>query len=225
VGAGLASPPYNVAKMKKILGDCKFGEDETEFIVINTLIGEEATKEAILTGIASTFEGADDNDVNYFYWNGHGSATKMPHIAPSDFKSRDETTWLTVDELEHALSAAPGTKVVFLDTCYSGGFIGKGFVKSLLVSDDYQVITSCRGDQLCYENPNASIPYCYFTMGVYQACTSYQYSDLNKDGIINLTELWSYVYNWVNDHGYHCKCHAVYTQYFPEGSTFPIIEY
>ncbi|GAH91355.1 unnamed protein product, partial [marine sediment metagenome] len=35
-------------------------------------------------------------------------------------------SYISVDELEAALSAIPGTKVVFLDSCYSGGFIGKG---------------------------------------------------------------------------------------------------
>lgn len=215
----LKSPFYNVDRMRKIFTDCRFTEAEIQFMVINELKDLEATKEAILEAITSTFAGADDNDISYFYWNGHGGEKIEPHIHPSDSK-KTPTTWISVHELEEYLSAVPGMKIVIMDTCYSGGFIGKSFSKALLISDDYQVITSCAGDSVCWENPNSIKPYCYFTMGIYQGCIGLQ-ADTDKDGIINLTELWDYAYWWAIQN----KCNCQYAQYFPEGSEFPIVEY
>ena len=219
----LKSPEHNVAKIKGVLEDCRFTEEEIRFTKIETLLDLNATKENILQGIVDTFIGADENDVSYFYWNGHGGSQIEPHICPSDYNG-SKNAWISVHELEEALSAIPGTKVVIMDTCYSGGFIGKArdFALALLTSDKYQVITSCRGDQVCYENRSAVPPYCYFTMGVYQACRNLRADD-NEDGIIDLTELWDYAYWWALNHGY--KCFNQYAQYFPEGSTFPIVEY
>ena len=48
-------------------------------------------------------------------------------IIPYDAKINDDSNGITVDELAAALGSIPGTKVVIMDTCYSGGFIGKDF--------------------------------------------------------------------------------------------------
>ena len=214
VSRGLKSPPYNVARMEEILGNCRFGDDEKEFTTINKLIDSEGTKEAIFNNIVSTFTGADENDVSYFYWNGHGGAKIEPHINPNDYNG-DPETWISVHELERYLSAIPGTKVVIMDTCYSGGFIGKGF-KDLLISDDFQVITSCRKSEVSYSIDWVPEPYTHFTMGIYLACKKLS-ADKDKDGIINLKELWESVRN------YHFLCSG--TQYHPTQSKFPIVEY
>ena len=121
----LLAPPYDVNKMKKIFNDCQFGSNNIGFSKIKELKNTQATKTNILQGIQSTFSGADENDVSYFYFSGHGALLdQVSYLCPSDFNGYTNSA-ISAHELESFLSAIPGTKVVFIDTCHSGGFIGK----------------------------------------------------------------------------------------------------
>ena len=179
----LFAPPHDVKRMSQVLEHVRFGESKTTFSVINTLIGEEATRSNILQRISSTFGEATDNDVSYFYYSGHGGngagiTTILPHDAIWENSSQDITT----DELAAVLGNIPGVKVVILDSCYSGGFIGKdsslreamvkGGLQSIntsildsfsfhdtlrergnLAAEGFRVIVSATGAQQCYESP------------------------------------------------------------------------
>jgi hypothetical protein len=109
-------------------------------------------------------------------------------------------SYISVDELESALSAIPGKKVVIIDACNSGGFMGKGEVrndfdkdnldtfnnsiintfligqsKCLLATNQYEVLTSCRYNQYCIESSSHPIdgnPYGLFTAAL---CGGYGY--------------------------------------------------
>jgi len=172
----LSAPPYDVDKIRQILQQCRFGTSNTIFSNINYLKDWQATKSNILQSISYTFSGADSNDISYFYFSGHGSRFgNTSYICPADMTSFVDSA-ISVDELEAALSAIPGIKVVFLDSCYSGGFIGKAIgnttvskeklesfndevinvfsqsqSKSLLTSNQYKVLTSCHYYQQCWE--------------------------------------------------------------------------
>ena len=175
----LPAPLYDVDKMRQTLGYSKFGLSNTEFSTIAYLKDEQATKSNILQGIASTFSDAGSDDISYFYFSGHGmSYENTSYLCPVEvsYFSLLEA-YISVDELEAALSAIPGTKVVFLDTCHSGGFIGKGREggnktleeklisfnedvinifsfgesKGLLTTNQYKVLTSCRYSQFSWE--------------------------------------------------------------------------
>ena len=149
----------------------------------------------------STFSGADNNDISYFYFSGHGSYTGVfttSYILPTDSDGTVNYA-ISVDELESALSAIPGTKVVILDSCNSGGFIGKGrkkvttskedlesfnneFInvfsqaqsKGLLTTNQYKVLTACHSSQEGLELypvvPGDWDPYGVFTMGLCEGC-------------------------------------------------------
>jgi len=175
----LPGPPYDVDRMIQIFNQCRFGPSNTEFSTINYLKDWQATKSNILQGIASTFFAANNNDISYFYYAGHGSwSENMSYICPADITSFVDS-YISVDELENALSAIPGTKVVFLDTCHSGGFIGKGKgeitiskeelesfndeiinvfsqaqFKGLLTTNQYKVLTAC----LSFQDSTGLIP-------------------------------------------------------------------
>jgi uncharacterized protein YjdB len=197
----LESPGYNVNRIIQVLNSCKFGSEEIEFTTIETLKDENATKTAIINGITSTFSGADENDVSYFYFSGHGSYTGVfatSYICPTGLDGSVASA-ISVDELESALSAIPGTKVVILDSCFSGGFIGKGKEekviskenltsfndeiinvfsqaesKSLLTTNQYKVLTASHYDQTSYENtgshPKDGYPYAIFTAAFCLGC-------------------------------------------------------
>ncbi len=166
----LHGPPYDVDRMRQTLGYCKFGLSNTGFSTISYLKDWQATKSNILQGIASTFSEADYNDISYFYFSGHGiRVNNTAYLCPAEASYyAPMTNYISVDELENALSAVPGTKVVFLDTCHSGGFIGKGKgeitifqeelesfndeiinvfsqaqSKGLLTTNQYKVLTAC----------------------------------------------------------------------------------
>ena len=202
----LLGPPYDVDRMISVFNHCKFGIDEVLFSTPVSLKDTSATKAAIISGIASTFSGADDNDISYFYFSGHGTygeGFSTSYICPTDFDGTVNFA-ISVDELESALSAIPGRKVVIFDSCYSGGFIGKGegeddfdddnletfnnniintFLmgqsRSLLTTNQYKVLTSCHYYQPCSgledsENPENSFG--VFTMAFCSGCGYDTYS-------------------------------------------------
>jgi len=197
----LPGPPYDVDRMIQIFNQCQFGPLNTEFSTINYLKDWQATKSNILQGIASTFSGADNNDVSYFYFSGHGAygeGFSTSYICPADTDGSISSV-ISVDELESALSAIPGTKVVTLDSCFSGGFIGKGKEeitisqeelesfngevinvfsqaesKGLLTTNQYKVLASCHYYQSSWEIypvvPGAFDPFGVFNMALCEGC-------------------------------------------------------
>ena len=73
-----------------------------------------------------TFAEADDNDISLVYFCTHGlydRVTFQPLLVLSDGISEEN---LTADSLRDALDAVAGQKVLILDACNSGAFIGKG---------------------------------------------------------------------------------------------------
>jgi hypothetical protein len=226
----LPSPPYDVDRIRQIFGYCKFGPTNIEFSDITYLKDWEATKANILQGITSTFSGADSNDISYFYFSGHGKWVEeenCSYLCPTEiYYDSPLNSYISVNELEKALSAIPGTKVVFLDSCHSGGFIGKGKekisqddilnfnndiinifsqndFKKLLTSSEYQVLTSCHYYQTCLEVPPieeiAFDPFGIFTMALCAGCGYYgNYpADINGNTQVTLQEAYLYVKNWL----------------------------
>jgi PKD repeat protein len=195
----LLGPPYDVDRMIQIFNQCRFGPLNTEFSTINYLKDWQATKSNILQEIASTFSGADSYDVSYFYYSGHGGVLdNISYLLPTDYDGYTSTC-ISVSELESALSAIPGTKVIFLDTCHSGGFIGKGKgeiiisqeeltsfndeiinvfsqaqPKGLLTTNQYNVLTSCHHYQSSWGIypivPGTFDPFGVFTMALCEGC-------------------------------------------------------
>ena len=244
----LNAPPYDVDRIRQILQQSKFGTSNTTFSNISYLKDWQATKSNILQSISSTFSGADSNDISYFYFSGHGSRLEnVSYICPADITSFVDSA-ISVDELEAALSAIPGIKVVFLDSCYSGGFIGRAIdtttsskeklesfnnevinvfsqaqPKGLLTTNQYKVLTSCHYYQLCWEiQPEEGDPFGVFTMALCEGCGysgSYP-ADTNLDTMVSLQEAYLYVKDWVFSYRISQD-----VQIYPNNSTFTIIEY
>ena len=248
----LEGPPHDVNRMRQVLEQCKFGSLDTEFSSIVELKDLSATKTAILNGINSTFSGADDNDVSYFYFSGHGSGPDVPedtstsYICPTD--TLDTSSMISINELETELSKIPGTKVVFLDSCHSGGFIGKdknkitiskeylesyndeiinvfsqAQSKGLLTTNQYKVLTSCHYYQTCVElYPPTEDPFGLFTMLLCEGCgySGNYYADEDNNTRVSLNEAYEYIRNFVNYLGYEQD-----VQVYPTNSTFTIAEY
>ena len=244
----LLAPPYDVDRMRQLFSYCKFGSSNTGFSTINYLKNWQATKSNILQSISSTFSDADSNDISYFYFSGHGSRVgNTSYICPADITSFVSTA-ISVDKLESALSAIPGTKVVFLDSCHSGGFIGKGREeiivsreeleffnnevinifsqaqpKGLLTTNQYKVLTSCHYYQVCWEiQPVEGDPFGVFTKALCDGCGySANYpADTNLDTKVSLLEAYLYVRDWVFYYGV-----VQDVQVYPNNSAFTVVEY
>ena len=114
----------------------------------------------LLTAIDEAYAGAQAQDVSVFYINCHGYYENG--VAWLLFT--DGST-LTAPDLERALRRIPGTIVVIVDACNSGGFIGRteenfgaGFVDSFsgaavasgLRMSKYKVICSSGAEQQSY---------------------------------------------------------------------------
>ncbi len=197
----LPGPNYDVNRVCQTLSQCRFGSLPTEFSEIRYTTDWSATKSAILQGIASIFSEADYNDVSYFYFSGHGiRVNNTSYLCPTEASYYSPlSAYISIDELENALSSIPGTKVVFLDSCHSGGFIGKGREditisqeelaffnediinifsrsesKSLLTTNQYKVLTSCHYYQECMgispTTPGDFEPFGVFTMALCEGC-------------------------------------------------------
>jgi hypothetical protein len=243
----LSAPPYDVDRIRQILQQCRFGPSNTIFSNISYLKDWQATKSNILQGISSTFSGADSNDISYFYFSGHGALMgNTSYICPADVTSFANSA-ISVDELESALSAIPGIKVVFLDSCYSGGFIGKSIdetttseekleffndevinifsqaqTKGLLTTNQYKVLTSCHYYQECWEiQPGEDDPFGVFTMALCAGCGYYgSYpADTNLDTRVSLQEAYLYVKDWVFSYKIYQD-----VQIYPNYSPFIIVE-
>jgi len=200
----LPGPPYDVNRVYQTLSKCRFGTSNTEFSEIWYTTDWSATKLNILQGIASIFSEADYNDVSYFYFTGHGVwVNNISYLCPTEVNYFSPiTTYISVNELENTLSSIPGTKVVFLDSCHSGGFIGKRVeeiqiskeelesfndevinvfsqaeYKGLLTTNQYKVLTSCHDYQECMElapvTPGDFDPFGVFTMALCAGCGYY----------------------------------------------------
>ena len=216
------APPYDL--IYRVLSKWEFGPEKVGFSRIDYISDFEATKNNILQGIASTFSEADDDDVSYFYFGGHGGKYgSIYYICPADMTSSVDSK-ISVNELEEALGVIPGTKVVIIDSCNSGGFIGKGgdsdefsdkalktfnedIIKifsseqngenrerDLLTADCYKVLTSCSYDQI-------SETFCSFegnTIGVFTAALlegcGYNYFSADLDNDRKITLEEAYLY-------------------------------
>lgn len=216
------APPYDL--IYQVLSKWKFEPEKVEFSRIDYISDFEATKNNILQGIASTFSEADDDDVSYFYFGGHGGKYgSIYYICPADMTSSVDSK-ISVNELEEVLGVIPGTKVVIIDSCNSGGFIGKGgdsdefsdkalkafnedIIKifsyeqngenrerDLLTADCYKVLTSCSYNQI-------SETFCSFegnTIGVFTAALlegcGYDYFPADLDNDRKITLEEAYLY-------------------------------
>ncbi len=222
----LLGPPYDVNRICKTLSQCRFGSLPTEFSEIWYNTDWSATKSSILQGIANIFSEADYNDISYFYFSGHGSRIgNTSYLCPSDTTS-SIFSLISVDELENALSTIPGTKVVLLDSCHSGGFIGKGKgeitisqeelesfndeiinvfsqaqSKGLLTTNQYKVLTSCHYYEECWEALTTVGTYSgLFTMALCEGCGYFDYNyfaDTNLDTKVSLHEVYLFIKSYV----------------------------
>ena len=157
--------------------------------------------------IQRVFGGAEAGDVSYLYISTHGLYDPENGVEPALLLSDGQTeNHLTPEELEAAFDGISGTKVLILDACNSGAFIGKGMTEwdepPCFLGDDFKVITYSgareeswywsAGEDAKQEERQGAF---YFTQALCDALSAacgYP-ADQNHDGSITLKELYDYL--------------------------------
>jgi len=182
------------------------------------------SKDRVAGWIREIFGDAGAGDFSYLYISTHGGydADGNAVLLLSDGKTEDS---LTAEELEAMFSGIAGTKIIILDACYSGAFIGKGMVEQpsqlYFHSPDFKVLTSSGAMEASWYwngSKDAGQGSFYFTQILTQGLSPrWDYpADLNRDGLITLTEL----------HGYLLKNHGASTpQAYPQQDDTVVFAY
>lgn len=206
------------------------------------------TASGIVSSIASTFAGADSDDVSLFFYSGHGLFDSNNDYLGAlcgvgGLYSTDDIVSPT--RLRTALDKIPGTKIVIINACHSGNMIGKGeessadaftnsFIqefsragKSNLATNGYYVLVAASKTESGYMLQTNGVWAGVFTRGVCvgsgwnELTSSYTslYADSNGDRSITLHELYDYSYGYVVS---NLSTVGVmqHVQVYPTGSSF-----
>jgi len=191
------------------------------------------TVDALSRLICDTFANADEDDASYLYISTHGEfapdSGEEPALLLSDGVSEAR---LTPRALQAALAGIHGVKVLLLDACYSGAFIGKGMRTQpealCFLGSDYKVLTSSGAmEESWYWNTAKQAELAadgyqqgafYFTQAMAQSLSprSGFSADANRDGKVTLRELYRTL----------LANHAASTpQVYPQEDDYPIFTY
>lgn len=202
--------------------------DGRGYALVRTLPNALSDQEQLMHAVGETFGKAKAGDVSLLYISTHGvyeeeAPCKEAALLLSDGIREGR---LTAQSLKDILDTVPGTKVLILDACHSGAFIGKGMSApseaALFSGPDYKVLCSAGGSEASWywQGTDAvSGGASYFATvladalgvhGVYSA-------DRNMDGAITLAEVYDYI----------CEHYAASTpQVYPQREAeFPLLCY
>ncbi len=233
IGSGI--PPQEF--VESILTQWKFGSQQKGFDSVTYLYNEEATKTNILNHINAEFSIAEEYDVSYFFFGGHGGFKKgESYLCPYDTLPSGMNSRITASELKNIFDSIKGTKVLVFDSCNCGGFIGKGnniFTESIIntfdvkkdgkttiIGNNYKILASCSYSEICQTYSYNNLTSGVFTYSFIEGASNEFSADLNRDSFITLHEMYSYIKNRVASLGYSQKI-----QVYPENDVFPIVEY
>ncbi|MGN0437837.1 MAG: caspase domain-containing protein [Lachnospiraceae bacterium] len=138
--------------------------------------------------IASTFSGADSNDVSLFFYSGHGASDGSLCTVESYY---DDT--ISMSYISSWLSQVPGTVIVLLDSCHSGSCINKSadgkitfsqkkaVTKSDLNAFNNSVVNAfAKADAKAKAASSKTGELCTSKFRVITACSKYEYSWCNS---------------------------------------------
>ncbi|MCL1854268.1 MAG: caspase family protein [Clostridia bacterium] len=210
--------------------------------LVSLLIPDESITDAqtLIRLIQETFADAEEGDVSYLYISTHGSYVPGSGQEPALLLSDGVTEGcITAAELEAAFEPIEGTKVLWLDACNSGAFLGKGQADQPaaihFLGNDFKVLTSSGAleESWYWSEADMDAPEAepnhkegrfrpqgafYFTHALSQSMSPrYGYpADINRDGRITLTELYDYL----------LLNHAASTpQVYPQRDDFVVFRY
>ncbi len=192
------SSQNNVLAMQKLLEEMDAG---LESMVVPADPVTDA--QAFASLVQEAFADADEEDLSCLYVSTHGvyEEGQEPVLLLSDGVTENG---LTPAQLEASFDGVPGTKLIILDACNSGAFIGKGMSQPpetlYFQGDDFKVLASSGAMEESWYWSSAeggAQGGFYFTQAITQgmsAAGGYA-ADQNRDGAVTLNELYGYLLN------------------------------
>lgn len=205
-----------------ILTDPKYGNFPRENVKL--LLDEQATLTEIKSAMGTFLaRNAGEDDMVCIYFAGHGSPELDPtgkaddnlekFIVPYDAKKDDLFGYgLSMDMVRQILDERIESKraVFFIDSCYSGEAGGRTFsrpdvvTRNITISEKFLeqlsgegriIITASKPDELSHETDE--LKHGIFTYYLAEGLKGK--ADFNKDGVVTVDELYSYVYKQVEE--------------------------
>ncbi len=171
--------------------------------------------------VAETFLDAGEGDVSLIYISTHGLYSPQAPLGNCAlvFSDGADESIVTAPELKNLLDTIPGIKIVILDACTSGAFIGKGLSsvgrgEGIFQSPDYRVLCSAGGSEESWYwhseddgDPGTQYGASYFATVLASAFEPGSGADSDRDGSVTLQEAYTYL-----SQGYAASTPQVYPQ-------------
>lgn len=162
---------------------------------IRLLVDEQATRENILTAMRNIYSQADDNDVLFFYFSGHGVRGSF---LPIDYDGYNNQ--LMHDEVRDIIDRSDARhKLVIADACHSGSLFMRRTPAHQILERYYEafentsgglaLLMSSKGEEFSLEDNGlrAGVFSYYLIQGMKGA------ADRNYNGIVTVEEAYHYV--------------------------------
>lgn len=201
------SPTSPAAENNVRMLEDAFARDKRGYASVSTACGTVATVEALRQHVASAFSGADENDISLFYISTHGvpgdpARAESAALLLSDGAVEEK---LFPQTLRDMMDAVPGVKLLILDACNAGAFIGKGMADpaspSYFTGSSYKVLCSAGGGEKSWYwkseddgDPNIKYGASYFATVLADALARGGAADENADGSVSLYEIDRYLH-------------------------------
>ena len=164
-----------------------------------------ADADGLRAAVQEAFAGVGDGDVSLIYIATHGlysfeNPLEQCALVLSDGVRENRVTALALKEI---LDAVPGKKVLILDACHSGAFVGKGMSypdagPGVFADPDYRVLCSAGGSEDSWYwhseddgDPNVRHGASYFATVLSHLLRPSSPADVNRDGRVTLSEMLS----------------------------------
>ena len=219
-------PKYDAINIRRVL-ELAYGDSITvtqEYAAHKGISATAVTNKAELkAAVQNAFGEAKDEDKNYFYYSGHGSASGLAMGVT-----------VTASDLANAFEDIKGTNILIIDCCYSGGLaIGRtmsvmteemfldNFVaefesaiaktekgaarsRSALTNHRFKLLLSSSKEELSWQGETGCfsgslVSGCGINLEMFDQATGYELvaalADFNQDTKISFNELYRYIQN------------------------------
>lgn len=166
---------------------------------VKILVDEDATRTNILQALQQTLLKADQNDVVLFYFSGHGLEGSFLPVDYDGYRNR-----LNHEEIKKILDKSQAKhKIVFADACHSGSLLALKAPVQNSLKRFYDAFESTNGGTALLMS-SKSEEYSLEDGGLRSGIFSHYLikglkgdADKNRDGIVNVQELYEFVYSKV----------------------------
>lgn len=179
--------------------------DERKYTLIRSFSGVIASAAELEEAVQNAFSAAQPEDISLLYFSTHGVFDESGSNASAALLLSDgeRESRLSPEELQRILDQIPGQKILILDACNSGAFIGKGLSggaqRVFFSGPDYKVLCSAGGSEASWywqgqaEKAPGGASYFATILSHGLGAGGDHGADENHDGLITLWEMYTYL--------------------------------